>query len=39
MPLLVPLRLQAVHEDHFGKILSEQPSDGPIVFSDPLKYV
>ena len=31
MPLMVPLRLQAVREDHFQKVLLERPSDGPIL--------
>ncbi len=39
MLLVVALRLQAVHKGHFGKISSERPSDGPIVFSSSLKHL
>ena len=37
--LVVPKRLQAVREDRFGKVLSEWPSDGPILTSSSLKHV
>ncbi len=33
---LVHPRQQAVHEDHFQKVSSEQPSDGLIVITGPL---
>ncbi len=39
LELVVRLRVQAVREGHFHKVSSEQPSDGPIVMSSPLKCV
>ena len=37
--LVVPLRLQAVREDHFYKVVLDQPSDGSIMVSSSHKYV
>ncbi len=39
MQLAVLLTLEAVCEDHFGKISSERLSDGPIMSSSSLKHV
>ena len=36
---LVFLSLQAVHEEYFQKVLSEQPLSGPIVITEPLEHV
>ena len=36
---LVRLRLQAVREDRLQKVSLEQPSDGPIVITEPLEHV
>ncbi len=37
--LVVPLRLQAVHEDHFCKVVIDQPSDGCIKVSSSHEHV
>ncbi len=39
VPLMVPLRLEAVHEDHFRKILLDRSSDGPVVLSGSLQHM
>ncbi len=35
---MVHLRMQVVHGDHFQEVSSEQPSDGPIVITEPLEH-
>ncbi len=36
---MVHVRLQAVRQDHFGKVVAELPSGGPIVITGPYEHV
>ena len=39
VPLVIPLRLRMVREDHFRKISSERPCGGPSVVIGSLQHV